>query len=123
MEIQKESHKTFPVSNGIKNNLKGIFGVWKPKGPSSYDVIREIKKRTTEKRIGHAGTLDPRASGVLVIAVGREATKKIADEVAKEKEYLATIRLGAESTTDDGEGMKTLVPTAKRPTLQAVESK
>lgn len=106
----------------IKDNLKGIFGVWKPKGPSSYDVIREIKKHTTEKRIGHAGTLDPRASGVLVIAVGREATKKIAEEVAKEKEYLATIRLGAESTTDDGEGMKTAVPTAKRPTLQTIKN-
>ncbi len=116
-KIQK-SFKTFPVSNG----MKGIFGVWKPKGPSSYDVIREIKKHTTEKRIGHAGTLDPRASGVLVIAVGREATKKIADEVAKEKEYLATIRLGAESTTDDGEGMKTKVPTAKRPALQAIKN-
>lgn len=101
----------------VEKELKGIFGVWKPKGPSSYDVIREIKKRTTEKRIGHAGTLDPRASGVLVIAVGREATKKIADEVAKEKEYVTSIRLGAESTTDDGEGVKTEVRPIKKPSL------
>ena len=101
----------------VEKELKGIFGVWKPKGPSSYDVIREIKKRTTEKRIGHAGTLDPRASGVLVIAVGREATKKIADEVAKEKEYITSIRLGAESTTDDGEGVKTEVRPIKKPSL------
>lgn len=105
----------------MKQDFKGIFGVWKPKGPSSYDVIREIKQRTTEKRIGHAGTLDPRASGVLVIAVGRDATKKIADEVAKEKEYITSIRLGAESTTDDGEGVKTEVRPVKRPSLETVK--
>ncbi|MCX6788595.1 MAG: tRNA pseudouridine(55) synthase TruB [Candidatus Jorgensenbacteria bacterium] len=101
----------------MKKELIGIFGVWKPRGPSSYDVIREIKKHTTEKRIGHAGTLDPRASGVLVIAVGRDATKKIADEVAKEKEYIASIHLGTESTTDDSEGMKTAIHPIKKPAL------
>lgn len=84
-------------------------------------MIREIKQRTTEKRIGHAGTLDPRASGVLVIAVGREATKKIAEEVAKEKEYITSIRLGAESTTDDSEGVKTEVRPIKHPTLNAIK--
>lgn len=102
------------------DELKGIFGVWKPKGPSSYDVIREIKKRITEKKIGHAGTLDPKASGVLVIAVGRDATKKIGEEVAKEKEYEATIRLGKESSTDDSEGIKTEVHPIKRPSQERI---
>jgi tRNA pseudouridine55 synthase len=90
----------------MNKELKGIFAVWKPKGPSSYDVIREIKKRITESKIGHAGTLDPKASGILVIAVGREATKKLSEEVAKEKEYRASIRLGVTSSTDDAEGIK-----------------
>ncbi|MFA6364805.1 MAG: tRNA pseudouridine(55) synthase TruB [Candidatus Paceibacterota bacterium] len=91
----------------MKKITGGIFGVWKPKGPSSYDVIRVLKHMSTEKKIGHAGTLDPLASGILVIAIGREATKQISNEVAKEKEYVASIRLGVTSTTDDREGIKT----------------
>ena len=81
-----------------------IFAVYKPKGPTSYDIIHQIKRITGEKKVGHAGTLDPLASGVLVIAVGRESTKQLAEIVAKEKEYLATIHLGATSATDDAEG-------------------
>lgn len=104
----------------MNKDLKGIFAVWKPKGPSSYDIIRELKRRVTEKKIGHAGTLDPRASGILVIAVGRDATKRIAEEVSKEKEYLASVRLGAESSTDDAEGLKRVTHGAKHPKMSAV---
>lgn len=86
--------------------MKGIFAVYKPKGPTSHDVINRLRRETGVKKIGHAGTLDPLASGVLVVGVGREATKRLGTIVKKEKEYLAKIRLGMTSTTDDEEGEK-----------------
>lgn len=61
---------------------------------------------TGEKKVGHAGTLDPLASGVLVVGVGREATKQLDKIKAQEKEYLAKIKLGQTSTTEDAEGEK-----------------
>jgi len=81
-----------------------IFAVYKDAGPSSHDVIDRLRRITGIRKIGHAGTLDPMASGVLVVGVGRQATKRLAEFVGKEKEYLATVTLGATSTTDDSEG-------------------
>ncbi len=82
-----------------------FFVIYKPKGPTSFDIIRGIQRALGQRKgIGHAGTLDPLASGVLVIGIGREATKKLGEIVGKEKEYLAEIHLGATSTTDDAEG-------------------
>ena len=89
--------------------MKGIFAVYKPKGPTSHNIVDAIRKMTGERRVGHAGTLDPLASGVLVVGVGREATRRLALEVKKEKEYLAAIKLGEFSSTDDEEGEKTNV--------------
>jgi tRNA pseudouridine55 synthase len=89
-----------------------IFAVYKPKGPTSADIVRMVKRVIGKEKVGHAGTLDPLAEGVLVIGVGREATKQLATEVAKEKEYIATIKLGETSTTDDAEGTKS--PSVKR---------
>ncbi|MFA6536776.1 MAG: tRNA pseudouridine(55) synthase TruB [Patescibacteria group bacterium] len=103
--------------------LNGIFAVNKPKGPSSFAIIHQIRKLTGEKRIGHAGTLDPLASGVLVVAVGRENTKKINDFVKKEKEYLATVKFGFTSATDDEEGEKTEIKFSRNiPMLEEIES-
>lgn len=85
--------------------MEKIFAVYKPKGPTSHDIINHLRKVTGEQRIGHAGTLDPLASGVLVVGVGRDATRKLGEVVKKEKEYIADIFLGAESTTDDAEGL------------------
>jgi len=98
----------------ISLGTEKIFAVYKPKGPTSYDVVDRIKRLTGEKRVGHAGTLDPLASGVLVIGVGREATKKLADIVDQEKEYIVKIKLGETSTTDDAEGTKTPYESTKR---------
>lgn len=84
-----------------------IFGVYKPVGPTSNDVLTDIKRVTHLSKVGHAGTLDPLASGVLVVGIGREATRQLGEIVQKEKEYIATIRLGVSSTTDDEEGEKT----------------
>lgn len=86
--------------------IEGIFAVNKPVGITSHDVVNIVRKATGVRRVGHGGTLDPLASGVLVIAVGRENTKHLDEFVKGEKEYIATVFLGANSTTDDEEGIK-----------------
>lgn len=98
-----------------------IFAVWKPKGPTSHDIVAKIRKMTGEKTVGHAGTLDPLASGILVIGVGREATKKLHEAVRAEKEYVADIRFGEESATDDAEGAKTKIEHGVPPTEKEVK--
>ena len=84
----------------------GIYNIYKPKGPTSHDIIDQVRRLTGEKRVGHAGTLDPLASGVLVVAIGREFTKQIDSLMKKEKEYVSLIKLGETSSTDDEEGEK-----------------
>ncbi|MFA5128479.1 MAG: tRNA pseudouridine(55) synthase TruB [Patescibacteria group bacterium] len=102
----------------IKN---GIIAVRKPKGPTSFDVIHKLRKISGIKKIGHAGTLDTLASGVLVVGIGREATRKLHEIVELEKEYMATIRFGEESTTDDEAGEKSVVEFVKKPSRADVE--
>ncbi len=75
----------------------------KPAGLTSFGVIRELKKITGEKKIGHSGTLDPMATGVLVLALGK-ATKKLANLIKLDKEYEAEIMFGLKSDTYDKEG-------------------
>jgi len=101
--------------------MSGIFAIYKPKGPTSNDIVQDIKRITGGEKVGHAGTLDPLAEGVLVVGIGREATKKLGIEVKKEKEYLAKIKLGETSTTDDEEGEK-IILSAKKPFRSAIES-
>jgi len=97
--------------------MKKIIPIYKPIGPTSHDIVDQVRKITGIRKVGHAGTLDPLAEGVLVIAITRQATKQISDIVKKEKEYEAKIKLGATSSTDDEEGEKTevssVVPSAK----------
>jgi len=100
----------------------GVYNIYKPKGPTSYDIIRELKKQTEEKRIGHGGTLDPLASGVLIVAIGSEFTKQL-DEIAHtDKEYLATIKLGQTSSTGDEEGEKTDIKYEKEPSENEIKT-
>lgn len=101
--------------------MEGIFAVNKPVGITSHDVIYRLRKQTGVKRIGHAGTLDPLASGVLVVAVGREFTKQLDKIVKSEKEYIAEIFLGENSTTDDMEGEKTEVNKRLEPSLDEIK--
>ncbi len=101
----------------------GIFAVWKPKGISSNAAVQIVKRNIGDKKkkVGHAGTLDPLAEGILVMAAGRESTKLISKELAKEKEYIADIFLGATSSTDDSEGDKTVTYSGKPIDYQKVE--
>ncbi len=82
----------------------GTFLVDKPEGSSSFYIVRKVRKALGMKKVGHAGTLDPFATGLLVVCAGRPATKMISLIMDGEKEYLATLRLGRETTTLDPEG-------------------
>ena len=83
--------------------MDGIICINKPKGITSFDVVRKLKKLLKEKRIGHTGTLDPLATGVMIICVGR-ATKMVQDLEGKDKDYLAGFDLGYKTDTYDTEG-------------------
>ncbi|MBI4212160.1 MAG: tRNA pseudouridine(55) synthase TruB [Deltaproteobacteria bacterium] len=87
-----------------------LLNINKPRGMTSHDVVDIVRRMTGEKRVGHAGTLDPFATGVLVVAVTREFTKQL-EAITKntEKEYEALVVLGQTSTTGDRDGALTSV--------------
>jgi tRNA pseudouridine55 synthase len=81
----------------------GLVIVDKPAGMTSHDVVGRIRRLAGTRRVGHAGTLDPMATGVLVVGV-EKATRLLGYLSLTEKEYVATIRLGQSTSTDDAEG-------------------
>ena len=85
--------------------MEGIIVVNKPKGITSFDVIRKLKKILKTKKIGHTGTLDPLATGIMLICVGK-ATKLASDLEAKDKVYIADFDIGYATDTYDIEGKK-----------------
>ena len=88
--------------------MYGILLVNKPKGMTSHSVVGRIRRITGEKRVGHGGTLDPNGTGVLVVAVGREYTRKLdLFTKGKNKTYRAEIIFGEERDTDDVDGLIT----------------
>ncbi len=80
-----------------------IILVDKPAGITSFDVIRQLRKRLGVRKIGHAGTLDPLATGLMILGVG-PGTKRLTEFIKLDKEYLAEIRIGESRTTGDLEG-------------------
>lgn len=92
------------MADALSNS--GLVVVDKPAGMTSHDVVSRLRRFFHTKRVGHAGTLDPMATGVLVLGIER-GTKFLAHLVATTKAYDATIRLGAATTTDDAEGEPT----------------
>lgn len=92
----------------LKNVVSGVLVVDKPVGLTSHDVVQIIRRGTGIRRAGHTGTLDPRASGVLVILIGPAV--RLSEYVsASDKRYQATIRLGSSTDTYDSEGAITSV--------------
>jgi tRNA pseudouridine55 synthase len=83
--------------------MNGFLNIYKPKGMSSFDVIRFLRKQIGIKKMGHIGTLDPAAEGVLVVAL-EQATKLIEFMMDHDKKYEAEITLGKKSNTYDSEG-------------------
>ena len=82
----------------------GFILIDKPLKMTSHNVVNQLRKITKIRKIGHAGTLDPLASGLLILAIGRSATKNIQQYIKLDKTYIADIKLGAISTTYDQEG-------------------
>ena len=82
------------------NDLFGIINVYKEKGTTSFDVVAKLRKILKEKKIGHTGTLDPNATGVLPICIGN-ATKLTKYILSEDKEYIATVKLGIKTDTQD----------------------
>lgn len=100
--------------------MHGVLVIDKPSGPTSHDVVARVRRALRTRAVGHAGTLDPFATGVLVIAVG-EATKLVQYLTADDKHYEATIALGRETHTLDREGetvAEAAVPTLARETIE-----
>lgn len=92
------------VSEDMSDFEAAVFLIDKPEGPTSFDMVRRIRRLLAMKKVGHAGTLDPFASGLLIVCAGRPATKMISSLMEGEKEYIATLVLGHETTTQDPEG-------------------
>lgn len=103
--------------------LDGILVVAKPAGPTSHDVVALVRRLAATRRVGHGGTLDPFASGVLPIFLGH-ATRVVEYHLGDEKAYRATVCFGASSTTDDLEGELTPAtgPAPARPDVERAMS-
>ena len=86
-----------------KSGLNLLLGVDKPLGMTSHDVVARVRRSLGEGRVGHAGTLDPAASGVMVVGVG-QGTRLMGLLTAEEKTYVAEVSFGVETDTDDAEG-------------------
>lgn len=97
-----------------------ILLVDKPAGMTSHDVVDRVRRIFHTRAVGHAGTLDPFATGLLILGVGK-ATKELATYLGLDKTYVATARLGFTSTTDDPEGVITANPNTQCPMTKDVE--
>ena len=96
------------------NMINAIIPVWKPINWTSFDVVKKIRNQIKPSKVGHAGSLDPFAEGVLMLCTGK-FTKKVESFMDKEKEYIATIKFGLETDTLDVTGK--IVKTSKLPIL------
>jgi tRNA pseudouridine55 synthase len=119
---------TFGASKRIILGMQGVLLIDKPKGWTSFDAVNYVRKlvaqaeekKPRQVRVGHTGTLDPMATGLLVLLIGKEYTRR-AEELSKlDKTYDVTMKFGEVSTTGDEEGEKTPVSNVQ-PSPQAVE--
>ncbi len=102
-----------------KKQLFGFLNIYKPVGMTSHDVVAVLRRITKIKQIGHTGTLDPFAEGVLPICIGK-ATRLI-EYLQDDKEYLATVQFGASTNTFDLDGEKTFVSEKKITKEEVIE--
>jgi tRNA pseudouridine55 synthase len=108
------------TSSGL-DGLAGLVIVDKPAGWTSHDVVARLRRLARTRRVGHAGTLDPLATGVLVVGLGR-ATRLLGYLTLAEKAYDATIRLGVTTVTDDAEGEVISTASAGEVTADAIRT-
>ncbi len=113
MNLSKENQSSEPA-------IEGILVVNKPKGKTSFSLVYELRKCLGVKKIGHAGTLDPFATGVMVMLIGRNYTRLSDQFLTSDKEYVAYVLLGVETDTYDCEG-QTIATSPLVPTLAEIE--
>lgn len=110
-EIQQEAQE-----NGL------FLYIDKEQDWTSHDVVAKLRPMLKIKKIGHSGTLDPMATGLLIVAVGRGATKQISELQAKSKVYIATMKIGATTKTDDAEGDEENICDISHITIEDIEN-
>ena len=112
------------MNGGGDRSVEGVLVVDKPAGMTSHDVIDEVRRKLATKKVGHAGTLDPDATGVLVLGVGR-ATRLLSFTQATPKRYRAGVRFGITTSTQDasGEVLEERVPSFTEQDLRSVLTK
>ncbi|MBT7598523.1 MAG: tRNA pseudouridine(55) synthase TruB [Gemmatimonadetes bacterium] len=107
------------MTEGEGETPSGVIAVDKPEGPTSHDIVGRVRRALKTRRVGHCGTLDPLATGLLLVCVGRMT--KLSDWITgADKQYTATFRLGAVSDTADAQGQISIVE-GPPVTLQAIE--
>lgn len=95
----------FSDLNDFRTLLEGtIIPLYKPIGITSFDVVSKVRRASGIKKVGHAGTLDPFAEGVLIVGIGRSATRRLDEFQAMEKEYIGRVVLGITTDTFDSAG-------------------
>ena len=109
--------KNSPIDPTIS---KGVLLVDKPRGKTSFSLITALRKKTGIQKIGHAGTLDPFATGLMILLIGKEYTRLSDTYLSTEKEYEATLRLGITTDSYDCDG-QTLQTSDTVPTLEQIE--
>lgn len=100
--------------------LEGILNIDKPSGMTSHDVISRVRRAAGMRRVGHSGTLDPMATGVLVVCLGR-ATRLVEYLVGRPKTYLGVVRLGQTTDSYDADGKIVLERTVPEVTAETIE--
>lgn len=99
---------------------EGILAVNKPKNKTSFSLVAALRRKTGIKKIGHAGTLDPFATGVMVMLIGKTYTRQSESLMSQDKEYLATVHLGIETDSFDIDG-KIIAENSHVPSLETIE--
>jgi tRNA pseudouridine55 synthase len=115
---QKKSSYSISGKSAV-SSLDGVFPVCKPEGVSSFRMVQLVRRILGIKKVGHTGTLDPFASGVLILCAGRPATRLISQLMEGDKEYEAILQLGITTDTQDQEGRVV----EKRPVPEITERK
>ena len=88
----------------MESSISGILLVDKPVGPTSHDMVSKLRRILKIKKIGHAGTLDPAATGLLILLIGKPATKRSSEFLGCDKTYDVVLTLGIKTTTADHTG-------------------
>ena len=116
-----EGKRELHAREKIMKFIPGIYLINKPRGRSSFSMVAQVRRLSGIKKVGHAGTLDPQAEGLLIVLVGKDYTKRSDEFLKLDKTYKFTVKLGEISDTGDSEGEITAI-SPKIPTKNAILS-